>query len=433
MENYELIQDFIDGTLDPNKEQEFFAMLGTNEDARNELKSQLAIRDAVRADVAAFTPSAKSTIAIFSQLGFQAPVPTPLSPAKSLFVKSADFMARFKQALWGSLTTAAVATAVFFLINNPKDKLDNINSLNTNKTTNSKIPVVSSSASVDKIEKLNTSNSNKSSQPKVIYKYVIVGADKFAEKQSESNAQSNSNNLPANENNESNDNIASKEISPVSTNSLAQNDSKKIKLVQTEPIRISKNEFVQIVPVNNQEELSKMMKNDNPVGLFVELSGAQYWMDKTDIKPKNEQAFNNTSITAMYGLSEELQLGIEYRRENFYQKFEGTDYYITAERGDKILGVVEYEQRPNFETAGLVFRYLPDFAKMFSIRPFSQLGFGFNNAGFVTRGMLGLQYQAYSNYGITIGYDYSNLTFQHQGNWFNTGKSGLQIGAIVKF
>ena len=73
MDYSELLHDFLDGELNPVHEDTLFSALQTNESLRLEMKDLLEMRRAVEADKVAFMPSATSTNAIFSQLGFAAP------------------------------------------------------------------------------------------------------------------------------------------------------------------------------------------------------------------------------------------------------------------------------------------------------------------------------------------------------------------------
>ena len=48
MEEYKIVNDFVDGTIEPELEEQLFRLLSNNEDARTELKEQLALKEAIK-------------------------------------------------------------------------------------------------------------------------------------------------------------------------------------------------------------------------------------------------------------------------------------------------------------------------------------------------------------------------------------------------
>ena len=79
MEYSKLIHEFADGTLESGNEEELFRLLASNEDYRGELKQQIAMKNAIKIDAKAYTPSAASTLKIFSSIGFTPSTPAPTS------------------------------------------------------------------------------------------------------------------------------------------------------------------------------------------------------------------------------------------------------------------------------------------------------------------------------------------------------------------
>jgi hypothetical protein len=87
MDYTKTIHDFLDGSLESSEEENLFLLLSNDDDLRSELKQQLAMKDAIKSDTKAFSPSAASTMAIFSALGFATPI-APEAAANPVFFKS---------------------------------------------------------------------------------------------------------------------------------------------------------------------------------------------------------------------------------------------------------------------------------------------------------------------------------------------------------
>ncbi|MER3328361.1 MAG: hypothetical protein RIF34_02195, partial [Candidatus Kapaibacterium sp.] len=74
MSEFEKINSFVEGELDPSQEQEFFNEMASNEVMRGEFKNLLAISAAVKNNRNAFAKNKKSKKAVFAALGLSIPV-----------------------------------------------------------------------------------------------------------------------------------------------------------------------------------------------------------------------------------------------------------------------------------------------------------------------------------------------------------------------
>ena len=85
--------------------------LSASEEMRTELKQQLAIRNAVRSDIKALTPKAESTLRIFSELGFTAPIPAPNAGS---YTCSSWILDKIMPVLWVKNTSNLITGVSFF-------------------------------------------------------------------------------------------------------------------------------------------------------------------------------------------------------------------------------------------------------------------------------------------------------------------------------
>lgn len=73
----ELLTMMLDGELRGVHEAELFADLANSSELQSQMEHQLAVKEAVKSDVEAFTPPLEATNAIFSQLGYTLPPGVP--------------------------------------------------------------------------------------------------------------------------------------------------------------------------------------------------------------------------------------------------------------------------------------------------------------------------------------------------------------------
>jgi len=410
--NLELINDFVDGTLPIEKEEELFALLSTDACARTELKHQLSMKDAIKSDSKAFTPSVKSTAAIFSSLGFTPPVaaqiPEPMPATKSLINKFVEFANANISSIIASIASAGL-TATFFLafIASNSDTIADLDAQSLiypqNKTYSIlyDYPLTNNSKSV--IDDLANATQTISHIP-IISTKNIDNKDLIKI----------SPNLPDNSTNNSQEHII--EFS----NSINKDD---VGFGRINYENRSSALYESLDAMNHQFELVNTSNNNE---FSFELYGSHYITPQENINISNEQTLNNIILNLIYSINEEFSIGLDYRRENFYLIFEGN------EKREKSNALYRYEMKPNFETAGLLLRYNPKFAKLPYTQLFAQSVVGGNKVGYVGRAMIGAELVPIPNYSIIIGYDWSNMFYSFQDKWFSTTKKGIHFGVGVK-
>ncbi|TAL68275.1 MAG: hypothetical protein EPN82_11320 [Bacteroidetes bacterium] len=402
MDYTKLIHDFMDGTLDGTEEEQMFFQFSSNDELRAELKQQIAIREAIRNDTRAFTPAASSTVGVFSTLGFSPPstvFESVMPPNKG---GKTGFFTKYRQGLISAAFSIAATAAVFLLLMNPfgNGNVTQSNNVNPSVAQTQTIP-----GNIPNVQ----SFSNDESKTKIRYitKVRYVDVPRYVDRSPAQNNTENTGTLTSN-NETANTDLTSADldshINPVSA--LADNQKE---FPENLSYGVKSNYFNNLIMPNEQ------------LGLSFEFRGSQYWnFDNVYINPFKYQEFNNTAIALYYNISDNFAVGAEYRRENFYQKFESNEK-------DTL-----FQQQPNFNSLGLNLRYTLPF-EYGGIYPFLQSSIGGNNAGVIYRGMVGLIYSPYRDITFIIGGEYSGLSYYHKNNWFNTGKFGLNYGVMVNF
>lgn len=381
MEQEQFIFDYIEGALTPEGEAELFRVLSINEDLRAELKSQLAIKNAVRGDVVAFTPKAQSTMNIFNSVGLTPP--PGIAPVTSPgFFTSLGAKLSSLSPLILSGTIASVATAVIIFMFYNFGAFDDILRLRygmsetAQTTVNNEIPVMTSEA----LEHQNTQSGNNLAsgnitQPetKVVYKYIYYTDNVKSQVEIESLDKlpnlSPNNSIPVN-----NDLLMNKHTTQnfLRLDNMKPQNLKKILLLDrsTMPLLAVDNDFK---PIEN---------------FAIELRGAIYDYGKDVRIDPSKSDLSNIGLTLTYALTDEFKVGIDYHRENFYQTFSG------LEEG----GMYNYHQNPSIETYGIMIRYNPDILRFSFVSPYVQFNGGISEIGPVVRGIAGVELSSSDNY-----------------------------------
>jgi hypothetical protein len=394
MDYTKTIHDFLDGSLESSEEENLFLLLSNDDDLRSELKQQLAMKDAIKSDTKAFSPSAASTMAIFSALGFATPIAAEAA-ANPVFSKVKNVVSQYKQGIVGGFMSAAATVAIIFWLFNPM-----------NNTMESSLPIKGENyagmqsaqeelqLSVPKV----VSKHVESSKPEVIVKYVYVPKESAAIGEEVIITPLNT----------------KKDIADITYSGHIATPSVDSYLSEEFPRPDSEDNIY-------QNFLSRDIDLTN--NFSVEVRGSQDWlMNSSNITPATFPKFNNMAVTAMYALSDDFQAGIDIRQENFYQEFTGYD-----EVNHKIYNI---QQQPNFTSAGIALRYT--WNKDGWLPVINQLTMGGTNAGMIGRFMLGTQYSPYHNITFMLGVEYSILRYFHQDQYFASPKVGLNYGVSFK-
>lgn len=384
MESEQLINDYVDGLLEPENEPALFLELSSNDELRMKLKHMLAIKNSIITNSSVFAPPVESTDKIFSALGFTSHTPKPASPFINGWKSS-----YFKRIAAG---TIALLALLFFsqLSELNQNQSPRVTGIKPAKQAEPAVPLVSSR------------EGKQVETPKVVIRYIYrdrlipIGIDSSLISKSDP-----------------------QEIIPQvgivhlkQENFLVLNNGS---ITQNPTLR----EFANSEKYEPQIDFEGL----KPSGIDIELIGSQYFMlPAATVQPSKNALFNNNGIVVRYGLNDNFALGLDLRQETFYQEFRGMD-----EKGI----VNNYYQQPNFTSFGITGRYKYNAAEGFY--PFAQVYGGGNKAGIIYRGMLGVEFAPYRSASFSLGIEYSNMIFNHQGSSYNAGKIGINYGVSFKF
>jgi hypothetical protein len=400
MENFELINDFIDGELSSAEEEELFAKLSQNDEMRSELKQQMAFKTAVKGDIKAFTPKAESTMKIFSTLGFAAAA----ASSPTILTRLRDFYVGNSSAILTGVASVVATSIVFLLLwkNGIMFSGDELGEGVSKEeiVVNYDIPVVESYVPMHEFDSYKI---NEKASVKIVYRDVYI-SDKDQENISQSKSDRAGSALLTSDPNvfySKDHKFQRGNANYYSNRSFNSNDHN---YIIDSPGYYSENEF-----------LDKFS---------VEFSGSQYFNDiQGNFSSGRETILNNTDLAFLYDLNSQLQFGFTYTRENFYLQYSGFN------AGN----LYEYEQNPNLNTFGATLRYSPNLLKFGIFEPFANLSFGANNIGPVLRGGVGAKANlGYGSY-LIFGFNRNVMWYEHQNATNYSGKNGFYGGIGLRF
>lgn len=383
MDKYQLINDFIDGELEPSQESDLFLELSSNEELRQKLKNSIALKSTLAKNRSAFAPSISQTSQLFGKLGFYDVFPlSEKQPTDKKWVL--NFARPLPFLILGAIIMLLLYPYLFqqepeiiVKSDNSKHIYDLINQippapiLKEHRDEEAKVRTFvnksrrnNESKSYGEIEELHDMNMDKTELINIEFGKIVSKSSYELDR-----------------------------------------ENRHIHFTQIQPLMTP-------TPITNKSSI-----------LSIELMYSQpFYTSEPTITPSKNALFNNNIAKLYYSVTDDLALGIEVRQENFYQVFEGMDEF----------GIINtYRQQPNFSTFGVFARYkIIDFN---NIAPYIELNVGGNNAGLVYRGNTGIIFSPYSNFNLILSLEYSNLRFMHQQNWFNSDKFGINYGIGIKF
>lgn len=411
MDEIRILYDYLDGNLESSREKQLFKLLSNNEELRYEFKDLLELNKAISSDTKAFTPATNSTLNIFKEVG----MPGYVGLAGALGVSAGKFFTKYS----GNILTAAlsvVATVIVMLLFFDRGATQSIkdnsnfssNQLSERKIQFSEIEETSSILS-DSLQNQNndTKGSIEKEKIKIVYKYIYPEDTKELKNDNSDFASNNYSKLER-----------VKEFKNISNSHINDNNWESIKI---------KNSTYNYQISHTVKELDKILESygisrgDN---FLLEFRGSEdIFFNGGEAQPRNYQNLNNLAFTFGYRPTDNFMIGIDYRRENFYQIYQGVQ--------DNVL--YEYEQQPNFESFGLLTRFSPNLSNKTYINPFVQTTLAANDVGYIFRAGIGNSLYLTNNLDLLLLLEYNNFRFKALDNWYNSEKLGIQIGLGFKF
>jgi hypothetical protein len=414
MDSNTIINDFIDGNLDPAGEAQFVLLFSNSEEFRADFKRSLTLERLMKTDSASLMPSSSATAGVFSALGFS-PAGGVAFPAKTtgLWVTTQTFLRKYYQGIAGALTAAAITALLFILF----DK-DNTNSIVMRPDG---FPVISSTENQATYPSMNTPQTSVSDNR----------TQTLANRNSSVFGNQNGN---MNKGRQSGSISNKPELSQAPEVSASRENSSFKETYQQYDDKIYEAGTVRVVnvyaPGNSTYEIvtkpvytNVTVEEREIIGLSVNLFGSNYMsLQNADYVPSSHPRLSNTGISIGYNLNEDIQLIGEIRQEHFYQEFTGSD-----EEGYE----VKYMQSPNLISPGIGLKY--DFQKWNNLELFTQTTLSGNSAGVIGRLMLGLEWYPVKGYKFMLGTEGSGFYYQHDKSVFNSYKIGFTYGLGVEF
>ena len=425
----------MDGELDSAGEQELFDEMATNDAMRGEFKNLLAISAAVKNNKQAFTKNKKSKKAVFAALGLSIPVADAVSGGVATTAAGSAVGYGLKSLLATGVLSAVVTAILLWGLgdsnteNNTKVKKvdDQILSqqliIELPEENSDPTPIVSS-------RDVNVSNTD--SRYKAMYEKAMIlnnalqkQVGEFAAKLKEQESIIVAKNAQLAEYRNTigtlESNIA---VNSTNYNLLADKQNENDKMI-SELSNTNSDLQARINSMKTENSITPMVlqPSNGTSSWSAEWKGSQTYNDNNfEFDKSNYSQFNNNSLSIMYNFENGFSVGSELRQETFLLEFTGEDVNDVT---------YLYRQEPNFTTLSFLGRYTYDMSN--TLDPFAEFTFGGNKIGVVGRLMGGVVYSPYQNFNMIFGLEYNNMSFQYQGDRFNSGKVGINYGVSVQF
>ncbi len=399
MSYQEKIQEFIDGNISKEDEDILFELLNSDRIIRSDFKKNIALEFGMLREATELVPSNRLTGALFASLGIGATVVN--TPIKSWLTGNSKPIA---SAIIASLLTITAFIVSDFRVDDShlkpnivlKDK--NINESNSNQ--NIEHSELSQNETVDV----------RSSSIKDLEEY-----NSLSNRVNDNNNKNSKNGIEQNRqnyilNSEAEDiGIYSFQPKKISFAELYQNfESSKQYSLNINESNIQQESFLVQNQLNRNELLDKFSIK------FTKFSDYVFPSKDLGLSAEDDSEFRNSAIALLYKLNDEIDLGIEYRRENIYQEFTNVEDGIE----------INYYQYPSLNSFGLFTSYdfinISDYGSLYS-----ELNLGGNKAMGILRGSLGLKFDLGKYYYFDLGVQQSYYLFNNSGQYFNSTKTSI--------
>lgn len=403
MQNSEMINEFLDGGLLPADEDNFLMMLAANDELKSEFKRALFIDNTLKEEAASIAPSTKSTMQLFSALGINN---SNFIQGKSFYGKTTELMVKyFKKSIPSIITALIVSAAVSWYFIESKN-----NTTITSKPANELNEPLLAANSYEPGFPLMSSYQfdNSAYSPRQANGYIPVKTNKI-QKRYKSDDVTLTNPL------EMNVPVAA-DLNEKDVIFEYSNVSKDVLNSASEQLKSAYLDF------NGSENLTGLKNNEGKKRFSVAFTGNEDKSLKNVLyKESSHPLLARNGLEILYNLNEDVKIGIDLRQEYFFQDFKKYD-----EKGIWS----QYYQHPNLFTAGLVAQI--KITRLFNKTDLiGKVGMGYNKAGAVVRGMIGIDYNATKDFGFTLGIENSNQFYMGGSALYVTPKIGLSYG--VKF
>lgn len=405
------ILELLDGELDPMVEPTLFAELASNTDLRTEFKQQLAIRTAVQEDRMALLPPAALTSAVFTGLGFAAPIAGAAAGAVG-----GSAVVSWITKLGLPMLTAAAAAGMTWIATQQADDARLPARDQAVATGREEPQAVSRPATTASMPVSSAMSTNSDAALAAAQQHASATERALASAQRENDRLRTAlamaeQRIPA-------QNLETPEVVPqeqpmdltplVSTFNVTSD----IRLARTEGHR----------PVNTATFTESVMPWQRYPSFLLQARGFQ----STPLTPVSVPAqsgwLDNAGLSLLYQLSDHHGVGLEFGSESFAQVFEGR-------RNGQL---IRYEQQPASSWAGIFYRYQHD-PIVQGVLPFAQVLLGGSRFGPIGRATVGLAYAPSGPLTFLVGVEGATMAYEFQNTWFTSTNLGFTYGVAVRF
>lgn len=406
------LMELLDGELPSDMEPGVFDALGKDEDLQSEFRDHIAIREAVRKDVTAFTPPPELAASVFKRVGLD--YPTAVIPPKR-------FAWKRYSALLVLLLMAGSGAA---LINNQGKSDAKVAVIGSFESNESKPKAVeTTNALVNNSETANTKSAI--SPTKKSYVHANTGSNSLSMKsvgESEKATKVEALGLVVND-------IAKEEAPAIAKPDFKQTEFANYRFAENQSAlaNYSASPFKTLVAARNSIELSNFnlwASNSASAGSvwsvrmrgIYALSSAERQLQSGSAKTFSIGIFTSLKV------DDNLSIGMEYGMEPFSQVFTNSSD----------ASGVKYDQKPTLSWIAISARYEVSQLAVEGFTPAAQLSFAGSDLGPVVKGYVGVSYPLINSVGVNLGVESSSLFYKNQGVFNSTQKFSLTGGICVK-
>lgn len=415
----EWIQQLLDGELDPLHEQALFSALASNSDVRSELKQQLAIRHTVQNDRMALLPPAHLTNAVFSGLGFTAPLAGAVAGAAG-----GGLVMQWLSRLGLPVASAAAAVGLTLAVGSSEPATETVQTTSTEQPAAAvagptvSVPAPSTPSVAPEVTRLRRELASVTAALRQAQAQIRRMGSAMAEREEATRRD-----------------IARQRDAVVAMPEPVRS------VEAPQPVTLPTAELatpaVSTVALTNTLQIVSTSQ-ERPITLESFAVQAPSWTaypafmvqvrgmatsptTELSVQPQTVW-YDDMSIALLYQTSDRIAIGMEAGNETFPQVFEG------QRNGQQI----KYEQQPSSGWAGAFLRY--SFAPLGGgFTPFAQVLGGGTKFGPLGRATVGVQYSPAGPLTFLLGVEGTGMAYQFQNSWFTSSKIGFTYGVAVRF
>ncbi len=443
-ETRDLIYHFLDGEADVAQQKVLFDSLAEDEELQSEFNQAVELNNALSFDKMNLAPSAALTDNLFKKVGFSvggATVSAPIEPIAATWTamflsRVSSLINRYATGTAAALVSASIIFSVYNIVETGLNKTDKnedntiVNSIvssNTNTYKQNNYPVSSSIESqtkaVAKTKKSNNVFNNNIFNNNDNNEFVNSLNTTKSNSTKQSGALNNNNDLNANEdaldNRLTSNTLASNNLeteSALQDNKISQFETMRIEHSKVNSNIDNKLNSMQTFGGFSINPLSMEFDNTENLNLSIELGGVSalnYYPNRT--VDESGAGLNNMNIAIKYNFNNNHSLGLVGGKESLQM------YEIEKNKKKYI-----FNKETSILWAGINYKYsLDKIESLYYVQPYSEITFGGTKYGPVSKGVLGVSYNMFSNFNLSLGFEWTTLVYSELNSIKATHKSGI--------